>query len=130
VSALDLVPWRTHMLGEDFYAGLDAGIRLAVRVIHAAGIDTCQSCQGGEGHAYDQPSIDLCASGHDARGFAVLSALTDYGLDVAELQLVWNVKNGLPYEQLWRVTLVRAYPERAEERPIFVHGYQAAELVS
>ena len=47
-------PVRNHMMPDEWYQGLDKGIRFAVRVLHAAGIaDTCQSCEGGPGHAYE-----------------------------------------------------------------------------
>ena len=40
---------RTMLKEEAFYQGLDDGIRFAVRVLHAAGFETCQSCEGGPG---------------------------------------------------------------------------------
>jgi hypothetical protein len=103
------------MMPESFYASLDAGIRFAVRVLHARGrIETCQSCQGGAGHAYDHPSVDLLAQGGDANGFAALAALVDYGLPVRDLSIVWHLQNGLPYEKLWRITFWRTMEDRAD----------------
>lgn len=118
---------RNHMSEECFYQKLDPGIRFAVRVLHAAGVgETCQSCQGGDGHVYDHPSIDLIAGGSDALGFAAVAALHSYGLDVRDVSIVWNVKHGLPFEKLWRITLWNSYPERADEQPIFISCYQAS----
>ncbi len=120
-------PVRNHMSEESVYQTMDAGIRFAVRVLHAAGIgDTCQSCQGGEGHSYDRPSIDLGAGGSDALGFAALAALHAYGIDVRDVSIVWSIQNGLPYEKLWRITLWKSYPERADEQPVFVASYVAS----
>ena len=113
------------MQPQSLYQGLDPGIRFAVRVLHAAGIETCQSCQGGAGHAYDQPTVDMVASAADARGFAALHALHAYGLPVAELALVWPIRHGLPYEHLWRVTFSATMESRADERPMFIVGYRA-----
>lgn len=110
------------------YQGLDKGIRFAVRVLHAAGIETCQSCQGGEGHAYDRPSVDLIATGDDAGGFAALAALRKYGLPVAEVLIVWNIENGLPYEKLWRITFFKTMEARADEQPMFISGYRASPI--
>ena len=118
-------PYRDNMAPDDFYQQLDPGIRFAVRVLHAHLIETSQSCQGGFGHPYDHPSIDLIAGAEDAQGFAALAALTGYGLDVAELQIVWSIKHGAPYQKLWRIELVKAHPERADELPNFVHCYRA-----
>lgn len=120
-------PLRTMMMPEPFYQGLDKGIRFAVRVLHAAGgIETCQSCQGGKGHSYDVPTVDLLAGGDDANGFAALSALHAYGLPVAGVALHWNIQNGLPYEKLWRITFFRTMEARADDRPIFINGYVAS----
>jgi hypothetical protein len=113
------------MMPEDFYRSLDAGIRFAVRVLHATGIETCQSCQGGKGHAYDQPTVDMIATGDDASGFRALAALADYGLPVRDLAILWNIKNGLPYEKLWRVTFFKTMDDRADDRPTFIRGYYA-----
>ena len=101
---------------EKSYRSLDPGIRFAVRVLHARGLETCQSCQGGKGHAYDHPTVDLIARADDAAGFGALAALTDFGLPVAELQIVWPIRNGLPYEKLWRVTFLRTMEDRAIEK--------------
>jgi hypothetical protein len=115
---------RDMMMPEPFYEGLDAGIRFAVRVLHAAGgIETCQSCQGGKGHAYDHPTVDMIAGGSDAIGFRALAALADYGLPVADVAILWNVRNGLPFEKLWRITFWKSMEDRANDKPIFVHGY-------
>jgi hypothetical protein len=120
------VPLRDMMMPEAFYQELDAEIRFAVRVLHAAGgIETCQSCQGGKGHSYDRPTVDMIATGADAVGFRALAALADYGLPVDDISLVWRVRNFLPYEKLWRVTFTETMEARADDTPIFVCGYRA-----
>ena len=121
-----IAPIRDLMASDDWYQKLDRGIRFAVRVLHAAGFETCQSCQGGKGHAYDEPTIDMVSTGDDAEGFGALAALQSYGLPVNAVAIVWPVRNGLPYERLWRITFHKAMQERANEKPIFVYGYQAA----
>ena len=105
---------------EASYRRLDVGIRFAVRVLHARGFETCQSCQGGKGHAYDLPTVDLIARADDAEGFGALAALRTFGLPVAELAVVWPIRNGLPYEKLWRITFTRTFETRADERPNFI----------
>ena len=115
-----------QMMSEKFYISLDPGIRFAVRVLHASGhIETCQSCQGGEGHSYDRPTVDMIAGGDDAKGFLALGLLVDYGLPVADVAMLWRVKNGLPYEKLWRITFTRTMESRANEKPIFTFNYRA-----
>lgn len=120
-------PLRNMMWPEKSYKALDRGIRFAVRVLHAAGFETCQSCQGGKGHAYDRPTIDMLAQGNDARGFGALDALRQYGLLVDQIAIVWQIsaQNGLPYEKLWRITFAETMEARADEPPSFVFNYRA-----
>lgn len=120
------------MMPESWYVGLDAGIRFAVRVLHAQGLETCQSCQGGpdperpeRGHAYDRPTVDLPASVDDCVGFEALAALHAYGLNVRDVSLLWTVNNGLPNEKIWRITLWKTYEDRANDKPMFVKGWRA-----
>ena len=117
-------PMRDKMMPDDWYDRLDAGVRFAVKVLHAKGFETCQSCQGGDGHSYDQPTVDLNAAADDAWGFAAMATLQDYGLQVRELSLLWNIRNGLPYEKLWRITFWKTMEERAKEWPMFIHSYR------
>jgi hypothetical protein len=122
----ELVRSLTDDYNPTFYAEIDKGIRFAVRVLHARGIDTCQSCQGGPGHAYDRPTVDLPTTADDATGFAALAALAEYGLPVADVALHWPVRHGLPYEKLWRITFWETMEDRADEEPLFVYGYYVA----
>ena len=119
------MPLRTKIYSEDFYRGLDPGISFAVRVLHAYGFETCQSCQGGDGHSYLEPTVDMVARGDDAEGFGALAALTDFGLPVWGLAIFCKIKNGLPYEKLWRITFSKTMEARANDKPNFFHGYQA-----
>lgn len=41
---------------------LDAGIRRAVLVLRSAGIETFESCQGGPGHAFPDPTVKFHGS--------------------------------------------------------------------
>lgn len=118
-------PFRTHMAPEAFYQSLDRGIRFAVRILHARGFETCQSCQGGKGHSYEKPTVEMAAVGGDAAGFAAAHYLEQYGLEVFQLAIVWPFKNAMPYEKNWRIELRRSWPARADERPLFIYGYQA-----
>ena len=118
-------PIRDKMWPDKSYRDLDRGIRFAVRVLHAAGFDTCQSCEGGKGHAYDQPTVEMVAGGDDALGFGALAALQAYGLPVADISIIWPIRYGTPYEKNWRITFFKTMEDRADEKPIFVYGYRA-----
>lgn len=124
------IPLRTMAWTEPgAYDGIDKGIRFAVRVLHARGFETCQSCEGGDGRAYDQPSVDLIAGSRDAAGFAAVAELVSFGLPVDRLSQVWNLDAlGRPYETIWRIEFSRAFPERADQELMFVWGYQAQRM--
>jgi hypothetical protein len=119
------MPLRDKMWPDAAYRDLDAGIRFAVRVLHAAGFETCQSCQGGKGHPYPDPTIEMVSTGDDAMGFGALAALQAYGLPVADISIRWPVRNGLPYERLWAITFYKTMEDRADEKPMFVCSYRA-----
>lgn len=119
-------PLRTKMQRDGFYVGLDAGIRFAVRVLHSHGIETCQSCEGGDDHAYDHPTVDLIAGSNDAIGFAAVAHLIAHGLRVGRVSQVWNLDAlGRPFETVWRIELDESRPDLADHPIMFVWGYQA-----
>jgi hypothetical protein len=82
---------------------MDPGIVEAVIILSDHGIETCQSCEGGPGHAYPEPSIDFL--GGPAQGFAAVSIARQHGLPVAALYRVWNVQGDEITEVIWRLVL-------------------------
>lgn len=81
---------------------LDPGIRKAVETLRAAGVETFESCEGGSGHAYPEPTIRF--HGERAEGFRALSAAMEAGLKVAELRRVWPILDGEPTGPYWELT--------------------------
>jgi len=81
---------------------LDAGIRPAVLALRAAGIETFESCEGGEGHAFFEPTVRF--HGHAAEGFRAVAAALDAGLPVSELRRVWSVLDGELTGPCWELT--------------------------
>jgi len=65
---------------------MDPGIIRVVRIFTEHKIETCQSCQGGEGHAYTRPSVDLTYQPWEALGVA-----SHYGIPVTRISHIWNV---------------------------------------
>jgi hypothetical protein len=113
------VPIHSEVQGERFYDGIDPGIRFAVRLLHAHGIPTCQSCEGGEGHAYDVPSVDL----NEPRAFEAMSVLECAGIAVRDVSSIWAVVDGVPDERIWRIRLRDSLHDRASDRPTFITGH-------
>jgi hypothetical protein len=89
-------------LSEVFLRDLDPGIVDAVQILSDHGIETCQSCQGGDGHSYFEPTVDFL--GGPAAGFAAISIARQHALPVVSLQRVWNVQGDEIIEVIWRIT--------------------------
>lgn len=68
---------------------LDDGIAEAVHVLREAGLATYESCEGGEGHAFPEPTVRF--SGNQAEGFLAYSVAVGHGLPVVALKRVWRV---------------------------------------
>jgi hypothetical protein len=81
---------------------LDPGIGHYVAVLRSQDIETCQSCQGGPGHAYLEPTIDF--HGDKAEGPRAVAAAFAHGLPVSELRRVWNLRDGELDGPLWQIT--------------------------
>lgn len=83
---------------------LDPGIRRAVEVLGAAGVETFESCQGGPGHAYPEPTVRF--HGDRSEGFRALAAAMQEGLPVVALRRVWTINDGEPAGPWWEMTFV------------------------
>lgn len=71
---------------------LDRWISYAVKVLRDAGIETFESCQGGKGHAFRDPTVRF--HGGPAEGFRAFAAASDVGLPVYALRRSWAVSSG------------------------------------
>lgn len=81
---------------------LDCGIALAVHVLATAGVETFESCEGGRGHAYPEPTVRF--HGDQAEGLRALSAAMRARLPVRELRRVWPVLDNEPTGPWWELT--------------------------
>lgn len=84
---------------------LDAGIRDAVLILRRGGVETFESCQGGEGHAFPDPTIKF--HGDQGAGYHALSVALGNGLPVMRLQRCYHV-NGAELEGPWWELVLRA----------------------
>ena len=88
--------------------GLDPGIAVAVEVLRAEGVHTTESCQGGPGHAYSEPTV--CFSGERDEGFRALSVVLGphaeqrIGMRLNALRRVWPITDGEPTGPEWELT--------------------------
>jgi hypothetical protein len=82
---------------------LDPGIRRAVEVLQAAGIETFESCEGGTSHAFPEPTIRF--HGDPEAGWRALGVCLAYGLPILALRRVWYVlDSNEPTGPEWEVT--------------------------
>lgn len=87
---------------EDWLTSLDPGIARYVDVLDAAGIQTFESCQGGDGHAFLEPAIRFY--GDAGEGFHALAVAIQHDLPVAELRRYWQIVKGEPEGPHWELT--------------------------
>ena len=57
-----------------------------------AGIQTAESCEGGEGHAYKKPTVVLI--GGSAVGWRALAVCKDLRFPVRSLERIWFIRDG------------------------------------
>jgi hypothetical protein len=84
------------------FNALDEGIRTYVRVLWENGVETVQSCQGGKGHSYAEPTIQFL--GGPAAGPEALAIAMAHALPVSELRRVWEMQDGEPTGPTWHMT--------------------------
>ena len=88
---------------------IDPGIRRAVLVLRSGGIETFESCEGGPGHAYPEPTVRF--DGIYADGFKALALAMTYGLPVVAIRRIWRIQDGEPAGPWWEMTF------RIQDRP-------------
>lgn len=93
--------WRERWLPR-----LDPGIASYVDALRAAGIDTFESCEGGVGHAYPEPTIRF--GGGNGVGFRALAVTLEEGLPVRALRRTWSVLDGEAVGPDWELSFWQA----------------------
>ena len=81
---------------------LDRGIKQYVGILADNGIETYESCEGGKGHAYAEPTI--CFYGEIAEGFRALTIAIENGLPVNEIRQFWSIQDLQPVGPDWAMT--------------------------
>lgn len=86
----------------DEIPGLDPGIARFVAVLAGNGIETYESCQGGPGHAFAEPTVRF--HGGQAEGFRAFAVAANHGLPVLEIRRFWSIVDGEPTGPHWEMT--------------------------
>ncbi len=82
---------------------LDPGIRRAVGQLQACGIETFESCEGGPGHAFAEPTVRFY--GTPEAGWRAVGICLAYGLPILSLRRVWHMLDpNEPTGPHWEIT--------------------------
>ena len=87
---------------ETYDPPLDVGIAQAVILLRAEDVETFESCEGGPGHSYPEPTVRF--HGNTAEGYRALAVAMQAGLRVKDLRRVWPVHDGEPTGPWWELT--------------------------
>jgi hypothetical protein len=94
------MPIATQALPEN----LDAGIRSVVELLSRNGVETFESCEGGDGHSFHEPTVRF--HGSHAEGFRALSVALQHGLNVCNLRRYYSIEDGEPVGPHWEMTFL------------------------
>jgi hypothetical protein len=83
-------------------ATVDAGVRVYVRALLEEGVETFESCEGGKGHAFPEPTVRF--HGDNGAGFKAVSVALTLGLPVLSLRRSYSVSDGTLCGPVWEMT--------------------------
>jgi hypothetical protein len=81
---------------------IDPGIAEAVRILWENGVETYESCQGGNGHPSPVPMVRF--HGEYGEGMRALGIALSFRLPVRELRRIWSIIDGEPVGPQWEMT--------------------------
>jgi hypothetical protein len=88
---------------------IDAGIAEAVTILRAAGVETFESCEGGAGHAFAEPTVRF--HGYQDEGWRALAVAMAAGLPVSGLRRYWTVIDGEASGPHWEMVFHSMAPK-------------------
>jgi hypothetical protein len=83
---------------------IDVKIEPLVRILQRNGVETFESCEGGSGHAFFEPTVRF--HGGQAEGFRALAIALQHGLRVCELRRYYSIIDGEPVGPHWEMTFL------------------------
>jgi hypothetical protein len=89
---------------------LDPGVRDYVMTLSDAGIETFESCEGGAGHAFSEPTVRF--HGDRGEGFRALAIAQQHGFPVCAVRRAWPIVDHEPTGPCWEMTFLVSGPAR------------------
>lgn len=80
---------------------IDAGIVKAVRLLNESGIETFESCEGGAGHAYPDPTVRFY--GDHTEGFKAIALVLQHAMPVTSVRRIWQIIDAEPTGPYWEI---------------------------
>ncbi len=92
---------------------LDPGIADAVHILREAGVETYESCEGGDGHCFAEPTVRF--HGPPSEGYRAFAIALQRGLPVYALKRLWTLDDGELTGPDWELVFTRQLhqPERS-----------------
>lgn len=84
------------------YDRIDPGVRAAVEALRSQSVETFESCEGGPGHAYPEPTVRFY--GESGEGFRAYAVALNQGLLVDAVRRVWVSVSGELTGPYWEMT--------------------------
>lgn len=80
---------------------IDPGIKNEVEILRKFGIETYESCEGGKGHPYPEPTIRF--HGDRSEGFKALAVALQHALKVSSIRRIWEIIDDEPTGPEWEI---------------------------
>ena len=70
----------------------DRGISRAVKILQDNGVEIYESCEGGSGHSFPEPTVRF--EGGPGDGWRAVGVCLSYGLPILCLRRLWHILDG------------------------------------
>ena len=94
---------------------LDEKIAPYVQLLRKHGVETYESCQGGEGHHFLEPTIQF--HGMQCEGYRAVSIALMHGLPVKTLRRFWRVIEKELEGPTWEMTFLHLNTDCGQSSP-------------
>lgn len=94
-----------HSRGLELDMPLDAGIAPYVHILREAGIETYESCEGGDGHVFTKPTTRF--HGGRGTGFKAIAVAIEHGMPVYGLRRLWTLDDEELTGPTWEIVFTR-----------------------